>query len=62
MTGIQLAFQGTAMPELPDALQVQMDEFAKSPVPMGSPFPFARGQRGIEKGDQSCGLIKFESH
>ena len=30
MTGLQLAFQGTAIPELPEALETQMNEYAES--------------------------------
>ena len=45
MTGIQLAFQGTAMPKLPDALQVQMDEFAKSSGANGLAIAIRQGDK-----------------
>lgn len=45
MTGIQLAFQGTAMPELPDALQAQMDEFANSSGNNGLAISIRQGDR-----------------
>lgn len=45
MTGIQLAFQGAAMPELPGALQAQMDAFAESSGVNGLAIAIRQGDK-----------------
>lgn len=45
MTGVQLAFQGTAMPPLPEALEKEMDDFAKSSGAGGLVLEIQRGDK-----------------